>query len=58
MSEVPLYPVVSYLKNGFNPNVIKGASAQAFGCRGTSLIRKRPPLGSYTRTMPWDIWWP
>ena len=25
--------------------------------RGTSLMRKRPPLGPYTRTMPRDIWW-
>ena len=26
--------------------------------RGTSLIRKRLPLGPYTRTMPRDMWWP
>ena len=26
--------------------------------RGTSPIRKRHPLGPYTKTMPRDIWWP
>ena len=26
--------------------------------RGTSLIRKRLPIGPYTRTMPRNIWWP
>ena len=25
--------------------------------RGTSLIRKRDPLGPYSRTMPGDLWW-
>ena len=26
--------------------------------RGTSLIRKRAPLGPYSRTMPRALWWP
>ena len=25
--------------------------------RGTSLIRNRPPLGPYSRTMPRALWW-
>ena len=25
--------------------------------RGTSLIRKRPPLGPYNRAMPRALWW-
>ena len=25
--------------------------------RGTSLIRKRRPLGPYRRTMPMALWW-
>ena len=25
--------------------------------RGTSLIRNSAPLGSYSRTMPRDLWW-
>ena len=26
--------------------------------RGTSLIRKRPPPGPYSRAMPRALWWP
>ena len=26
--------------------------------RGTSLIRKSPPAGSYSRTMARAVWWP
>jgi len=26
--------------------------------RGTSLIRNRPPLGPYSRTMSKGLWWP
>ena len=29
---------------------------QILSYRGTSLIRKRPPLGPYSRTMPRNIW--
>ena len=56
MSEVPLYEVVpkrshSDIQIGIYPSL-------ALLCRGTSLIRKRHPLGPYTRTMHRDIWWP
>ena len=27
------------------------------GYRGTSLIRNRTPLGSYSRMMPRALWW-
>ena len=41
-----------------------GEAAEAFAqkvrlrCRGTSLIRNTPPLGSYSKTLPRALWWP
>jgi len=56
MSEVPLY-------TGFRPHASPcppppppGAAAGHY--RGTSLIRKRPPVGPCSRTMPRAVWWP
>ena len=33
-------------------------SSQSVPYRGTLLIRKSAPLGSYSRTMPGALWWP
>ena len=34
-----------------------GVPAEAGPYRNTSLIRKRPPLGPYSRHMPRALWW-
>ena len=39
------------------PLVPRGARQAASPYRGTSLIRKRAPLGHYSRTMPRALWW-
>ena len=44
--------------NQTNLSRIKRFPGSHVDYRGTSLIRKRHPLGLYTRTMPRDIWWP
>ena len=47
MSEVPLHMYLNFeLESGLFPLY-----------RGTSLIRKRPPVGPYSRAMPRALWW-
>ena len=57
MFEVPLYCIA----RGGQPAACGCASQVGLGhlrlYRGTSLVRKRSPLGPYCRPMPRDLWW-
>ena len=35
----------------------KSSSVKTPTCRGTSFIRNNPPLGTYSRPVPWTLWW-
>ena len=47
-----------YLK--FRPHwvIINPLAPQELSYRGTSVIRNRRPLGTYSRTKPRALWWP